>query len=96
MLVREIRRRMRNKLLSWSLIMYLIAMGVVSSFIMITTYPLDLGTVNLRDKIQAVSNVGRNIFVGMAIIEALLGLFIAPMISAGLAVQEKKRIPSTS
>ncbi len=91
LLVREIRRRMRNKLLSWSLIMYLIAMGVVSSFIMITTYPLDLGTVNLRDKIQAVSNVGRNIFVGMAIIEALLGLFIAPMISAGLAVQEKEK-----
>lgn len=91
LLVREIRRRMRNKLLSWSLIMYLIALGVVSSLIMLSTYPIDLGHTSLRDKIQAVSEVGHNIFAGMAIVEALLGLLIAPMISAGMAVQEKEK-----
>ncbi|MCE5231673.1 hypothetical protein LLG95_19010 [bacterium] len=91
LLVREIRRRMRNKLLSWSLIMYLIALGVVSTFIMLTTYPLDIGHTNLREKIMAVSAVGRHIFGGMAVVEALLALLIAPMISAGLAVQEKEK-----
>ncbi|MEN6625657.1 MAG: hypothetical protein ABFD69_05445 [Candidatus Sumerlaeia bacterium] len=91
LLVREIRRRMRNKLLSWSLILYLVALGVVSSFIMLTTYPIDLGTISLREKIQSIGAIGRNIFAGMAVVEALIALLIAPMVSAGLAVQEKEK-----
>ncbi len=91
LLTREIRRRMRNKLLSWSLILYLVALGVVSSLIMLATYPMELGQVSLRDRIQTIGAIGRNIFIGMCVVESLIALLVAPMVSAGLAVQEKEQ-----
>ncbi len=88
---REIRRRMRNKLLSWSLILYLLALAGVSSVIMLVSYPAPFGSSSLREKIEALSQVGRNIFVGMCIVEGVIALVVAPMLTAGLAVAEKER-----
>ncbi len=91
LLVREIRRRMRGKLFSWSLIAYLAALGGVSCVIMFLQYPMRFQNLSWRDQIQQVGKIGGSIFQGMCIVEGFIALFIAPMLTAGLATAEKEK-----
>jgi hypothetical protein len=91
LLVREIRRRMRGKLFSWSLIGYLAALGGVSCVIMFSIYPAGFREVSMREMIQSVQNIGKTIYRGMMFVEGFIALFIAPMLTAGLATQEKEK-----
>ncbi|MBI3735592.1 hypothetical protein HY256_03655 [Candidatus Sumerlaeota bacterium] len=92
LLVREIRRRMRGKLFSWSLIAYVLALGGVSCVIMFGSYPaVSMAHVSLREMSQQVGKIGETLYWGMCFVEGFIALFIAPMLTAGLATQEKEK-----
>lgn len=91
LLVREMRRRMRGRLFTWSLIGYLVALGVVSCMLMITSYPLDSTARSAREMIQDVGKIGSTLFMGIVFVEGFIALFIAPLLTAGLATQEKEK-----
>lgn len=91
LLVREMRRRMRGRLFSWSLIAYLAALGGVSCVLMFALYPNDLAPTNAREMIQQVGRIGSMLFNGMCVVEGFIALFLAPMITAGLATAEKEK-----
>ncbi len=91
LLVREMRRRMRGRLFSWSLIGYLAALGGVSIVIMFASYPMTFGDQSLREIIQRVNRIGKTLYWGMCFVEGFIALFIAPMLTAGLATQEKEK-----
>lgn len=91
LLVREIRRRMRGKLFSWSLIGYLCALGAVSIIIMITQAPPGFQDIPIREMTQRVGQIGKTIYRGMQFVEGFIALFIAPMLTAGLATAEKEK-----
>jgi hypothetical protein len=91
LLVREMRRRMRGRSFSWSLIAYLAALGLVSCFLMYSNYP-HLGTqLSTREMIQRVGTIGSRLFTGMCFVEAVIALIVTPMITAGLATAEKEK-----
>lgn len=90
LLVREIRRRMRGRLFSWSLIGYLVALGGVSCVLMFTTYPFSR-ELDTRQMIQDVGRIGATLFKGMCFVEGIIALFLAPMLTAGLATAEKEK-----
>lgn len=89
--VREVRRRMRGRLFSWSLIIYLALLGVVSCVIMFTTYPIDAGSATTRDLLQKVGKIGGTLFTGVKVLEAGLAILIAPMLTSGIATAEKEK-----
>lgn len=91
LLIREIRRRMRGRLFTWSLIGYLAALGGVSCVLMYTTYPFHSELRPARDMIQEVGRIGATLFRGMCFVEGVIALFLAPMLTAGLATAEKEK-----
>lgn len=91
LLVREMRRRMRGRSFTWSLIAYVAALGLVSCFIMYATYPKFGNPLSTREMIQAVGRIGSRLFTGMCFVEAVIALIVTPMITAGLATAEKEK-----
>jgi hypothetical protein len=91
LLVREMRRRMRGRSFTWSLIGYLVALGLVSCFIMFSSYPTFAAQLSIRDLIQKVGEIGIRLFWGMFLVEAAIALVVTPMITAGLATAEKEK-----
>lgn len=91
LLVREMRRRMRGRSFTWSLIAYLAALGLVSCFIMYATYPKFGAALSTREMIQRVGDIGSRLFSGMCFVEAVIALIVTPMITAGLATAEKEK-----
>lgn len=91
LLVREMRRRMRGRSFTWSLIAYVAALGLVSCFIMYATYPKFGNPLSTRELIQAVGRIGSRLFSGMCFVEAVIALIVTPMITAGLATAEKEK-----
>ncbi|MCH8333847.1 hypothetical protein IIC65_07935 [Candidatus Sumerlaeota bacterium] len=89
LLVREMRRRMRGRLFTWSLIAYVAALSGVSCILMFISYPSD--EVDLRNMIQRVGSIGSTLFIGMAIVEGVVAIIIAPMLTSGLATAEKEK-----
>jgi|GEM_PF-3448999 len=90
--IREVRRRMRGRLFAWSLIGYLIALGGVSCALMLVSYPLfEVQAQSARDMVRRVGQIGKTLFIGMQFVEGFIALLIAPMLTAGLATQEKER-----
>ena len=92
--VREIRRRMRGRLFSWSLIVYLCALGIVTVILMFSSYPFRVRNMPTRDVILKIGKIGPTLFTGMLVVEGIIALFIAPMLTAGLATQEKENLKS--
>lgn len=91
LLVREIRRRMRGRLFSWSLIAYLVLLGFVSCVIMFVNYPVNQQAISTRELIQSVGNIGMLLFAGLRFVEGAIALLIAPMLTAALATAEKEK-----
>lgn len=90
LLVREVRRRMRGRLFSWSLIAYIVALGGVSIVVVFASDPGD-SAISLRDQIDRVGQVGIKLNGGMRVLELLVALVVAPLLTAGLASVEKER-----
>lgn len=90
LLVREIRRRMRGRLFSWSLIGYLATLGLVSCVLMFASYPTTQ-LKSARDMIQQVGQIGSSLFTGVRWIEGAIALVVAPLLTAGLATSEKEK-----
>ncbi len=91
LLTREIRRRMRGRAFSWSLIGYLITLGGVSSLLMFASYPWDADQMSARDLLVEIGKIGTTLFTGMRVVEFILAIMIAPMLTAGLATAEKEK-----
>lgn len=91
LLVREIRRRMRGRLFSWSLIAYILALGVVSILIMFASYPSEARAPSLRDQIVKIQEIGGKLYGGMTVLEVLIAVVVAPLLTAGLATVEKEK-----
>lgn len=91
LLTREIRRRMRGRAFSWSLIGYLITLGGVSSLLMFASYPWNADQMSARDLLVEIGKIGTTLFTGMRVVEFILAIMIAPMLTAGLATAEKEK-----
>jgi len=89
LLVRELRRRMRGQALLSSVILYIIVMSVVVSGIMLVNLPHFVGTPTV-EMLRRMRNVGEALVWSVTAIQALLVLFAAPMITAGLTTTEKE------
>lgn len=91
LLTREIRRRMRGRAFSWSLIGYLITLGGVSCLLMFASYPWDADQMSARDLLVKIGKIGTTLFTGMRVVEFIVAIMIAPMLTAGLATAEKEK-----
>ncbi len=88
---REVRRRMRSKVFSLSLVFYIILLGVITCLIMIPSYPMSYKVTPTRQLIQNIGSIGGNIFTGMIWLEVLLAVLVAPLLTSGVATAEKDR-----
>ena len=88
---REVRRRMRSKVFSLSLVFYIILLGVITCLIMVPSYPMTYEVTPTRQLIQNIGAIGGNIFTGMIWLEVLLAVLIAPLLTSGVATAEKDR-----
>ena len=91
LLMREVRRRMRNRLFSLSLIFYIILLGVITCLIMFASYPMAFEIKDTRELIQQVGGIGQRLFSGMIALEILLAIIVAPLLTSGVATAEKDR-----
>lgn len=91
LLIREVRRRMRGRLYSWSLIAYLGLLGLASLVIMYVKYADGLVLNSTRAQMQSVGEIGRTLYTGIRVLEFLIAVVVAPLLTAGIATAEKEK-----
>lgn len=91
-LTRELRRRMRGRALLFSIIGYIVLMTVTSLLILMASAEIfsSRGTTTIG-QLARMADTGQRLFVGIAIIQSLLVLIIAPTITAGMTTGEKEK-----
>ena len=89
-LLRELRRRMRGKVLIFLMMLYIAILTFVS-FMIILHYHISIKNAPIQMVFSRMSEIGLTIFSSISIIQAIFVLFISPLIMAVVITNEKER-----
>jgi hypothetical protein len=89
-LLRELRRRMRGRGLTYGIITYIVAMAISTILVILVYTPSSLGQSNV-EMLSQMRLTGERIFQWITWIQSALVLILAPAITAGLTTTEKER-----
>ncbi len=89
-LTRELRRRMRGRVLIYSIISYITMMTISTVFVLLLRSPSPFAETN-AEMLNKMKETGQGIFFWITAIQMILVLIIAPTITAGMTTGEKER-----